>query len=374
MLKKKIKIMYLMDYYYGTNGGTEGQLFELIRGLDKDKFQPHLFVFRPTEFIKKDNDFPCPITVLNINKLSTIDTFIKLSKLSRLIKKQHFNITHIFFNDASLIAPFFCKLSGAKVIVSRRDMGFWYTSLNQKVHKVSNRFVDFIIANSSAVARNVNRFEKYPLQKIKVVYNGHNPLKFLDSPMVQFRERTGIGEYDPIIGMVASLYKIKRQSDLIQAFSIVHKEHKNSHLVLIGSGAMETALKSLTNSLGLQDFAHFLGSVTDVIPIIKHFSVGVLCSESEGFSNAILEYMACGIPAVCTNVGGNPEIVKDGYNGFLVNVGDVKQMADRIDKILSNKSLAEMLGNNARLAVNERFTSENMVNSHMSLYNQLIFN
>jgi len=360
-----------MDYYYDTNGGTEGQLLELIKGLDRNLFDPHLFVFRPTEFVKKNNGFPCPITVLNVGKLARIDTILKLIKLSYLIRKENFKIVHIFFNDASIIAPLFCKIGGANVIVSRRDMGFWYTPSQLRAIKISNLFVDRIVVNSKAVMANVSKWEGFSIDKINIIYNGHDPKRFDVLALLNFRESLGIADSDPIIGMAASLYKIKRHSDLIHAFSIIHGEYKNAHLVLIGSGPMEYELKSLTYTLGLCNSIHFLGDIKEVIPIIKHFSVGVLCSESEGLSNAILEYMMCGIPAVCTNVGGNPEIIKDGFNGFLIPVGDINQLADRISKILSDSSLSEFMSQNA-MQTAEKFLLKKMIDSHTNLYFQLL--
>jgi glycosyltransferase involved in cell wall biosynthesis len=364
--------MYLMDYFYETTGGTEGQLLQLIMGLDRRLFIPHLFVLRSTAFTDNNRNFPCPITTVGIEKIRDVNTFIKLLRFSQFIRVKKFKLIHIFFNDASLIAPLFCKIGGAKVIVSRRDMGFWYTSLNLKILPFSNYFVDTFIANSNVVKQNVNKFEKYPLEKIEVLYNGFNFQRLVSPPLPKLKEQLGISADDPIIGMVANLNRMKRHSDLIRAFSIVHQNQKNVHLILLGTGVMESSLKELTYSLNLNKNVHFLGSVNDVIPIVKHFSIGILCSESEGLSNAIIEYMACGIPTICTSVGGNPELITDNYNGFLVEVGDIEKLADRMMRILSDPSLGERLGNNARAMIKQKFSSKDMVNSHMQIYEKLL--
>lgn len=370
-----IKIMYLMDYYYDINGGTEGQLFELIKGLDGKLFEPHLFVFRPTDFVtKKKNSFPCPITILNVGKLATIDTILKLIKLSHFIKKENFKIVHIFFKDAALIAPLFCKMGGACVVSSRRDMGFWYTSSSIKVLQISNLFVDRIIANSKAVKENVLQKEGPSEKKVLVIYNGHDEQRFKAPPLSGFRESLGIGPDDPIIGMVANLYPIKRQADLLKAFVYIRERFKNAHIVFVGEGKDESypsLLKKIAVDLRVDQNTHFVGRILDVIPVIKHFTIGVLCSESEGLSNSILECMGCGIPVVCTNVGGNPEIIKDGVNGFLTSVGDVYQLADKISKILSDRSLAALMSQKA-IQTAEKFTVKNMIDSHTDLYLQLL--
>ena len=138
MHQKPIKVMYLIDYFDGPYGGTERQLYELIKGLDKKLFQPHLAIFRHTSFTKdKTISFPCPIIELNINKLATPDTLLKLLKFSQRIRREDFRLVHIYFNDAAISLPLFCKMGGARVISSRRDMGFWYTTRNLLALKVS---------------------------------------------------------------------------------------------------------------------------------------------------------------------------------------------------------------------------------------------
>ncbi|HXN06071.1 MAG TPA: glycosyltransferase, partial [Nitrospiria bacterium] len=317
------------------------------------------------------NRFPVPVSVLNIQKLLSFNTARRLFSLSRLIRKSGIDIVHIFFNDASTVAPPFAKLGGAKVVVSRRDMGFWYNSKNLPILKGMTLFVDRLVANSRAVKENAKKREGFSEKKSVVIYNGYDEIRFNAPPSQDFRKCHEIGPHDPIIGIVANLYPMKRHSDLVRAFKILHEKFENAHLVLAGEGAEETSLKELVRTLYLEKHVHFLGSVTGVIPIIKHFTLGVLCSESEGLSNAILEYMGCGKPTICTNVGGNPELIRDGYNGFLVGVGDVKNMAEKMMSILSDSSLTEKMGANARETVIREFPMEKMVSSYAKLYEEL---
>jgi glycosyltransferase involved in cell wall biosynthesis len=111
--------------------------------------------------------------------------------------------------------------------------------------------------------------------------------------------------------------------------------------------------------------------VTDPIPIVKHFNVAVLCSESEGFSNAVIEYMGAGRASVCTNVGGNAELLQDGETGFLINPFDVESLADRISFLLANPDVAQRIGERA-LTVAHGLTSRRMVDAHLELYERLL--
>jgi len=369
----QIKVMYLIDYLYGSEGGTEGQLLELIRNLDTERFLPNLVLLRETEteYVNR-NSLPCSHRILNIRKIFSIQTLVKMFKLSYLIKREKVQLVHVFFNDSSMLAPFFCRLGGAKVIVSRRDMGFWYTYSKVLALRFANLFVNKVVANSVAVKKNVILKEHCPETKIEVIFNGHDCEKFNQIAEPNFRQGLGIGDDDPIIGMVCNLYKIKRPKDMINAFRLIIHNYPEAHLILVGGGPLEiNPLKAYCVLLGVRN-VHFLGRIQNVVPIVKHFDVAVLCSESEGLSNALIEYLANGRPTVCTNVGGNPEIIKDGHNGFLVDVGNIQQLADRIMQILSNAQLKSLLSKNALNEFRQKFVMERMVNSYMRLYENLI--
>ena len=157
-------------------------------------------------------------------------------------------------------------------------------------------------------------------------------------------------DHDKVVGIVANVKPIKRIDTLVEAFAIVTEQRPDARLVVVGdtmsdgSGRTLEALKAMASRLGIADRVVFTGRVADPRPYILRFAVAVLCSESEGFSNAIIEYMQARRPVVCTDTGGNPELVKDGYNGFLVPVGDSIGLADRIVRLLSDHDLARRIG------------------------------
>lgn len=369
MLRPK-RILYLMDYYYGTNGGTEGQVIRLVRNMDRSRFDPTLMVLRSTDFISNRMlDFPCPLKVLGIDKIASLTTLVKLLGFSIYLRKQKISIVHVFFNDASIIAPFFCWLGGAKAVVSRRDMGIWYNSSILRILPFVNLFVNKIVANSEAVAKHVVSCEKVSDAKLTVIYNGYELPQNL--PVRDIRAELQLAATATLIGIVANLSKVKRHADLIQALSQINRSNKDVHLLIIGMGWLEDELREKARSFGLEKFVHYLGSVTNVIPIVRQLSVGVICSESEGFSNAIMEYMACGVPTVCTNVGGNPEIVKNNENGFLVEVGDVSALAASIDEIISNSETASRMSANA-YETSLRFSCDKLIDNHITMYNRML--
>ena len=371
MSLRGVTVLFVIDYYSGTDGGTERQLLELIRGLSWQGLVPRLAVLQSSEFTRELGESICPLSTLNIRRLASIGTLYRLIRLGWFIRAERIRLVHIFFNDAALLIPFFAKLGGAKVVVSRRDMGTWYTRTKLRLLRIVNRFVDRIIANSRAVAEHVVRSERAEAGKIRVIYNGYAFERGVDPARPGFRAQLGIGESDPIIGMVANLKPLKRHADALRAFALVRGSHPAAHLVLAGTGNLREELQALARDLGTERFVHFLGNPPEVIPVVKHFSVGLLCSESEGFSNALLEYMACGVPTVCTRVGGNVELVREGIDGYLFEVGDVVSLASRIASLLADPMLARRLGENARKTA-ENYTIDRMVSAHLDSYSELL--
>jgi len=362
----------MMDYFFGTEGGTERQVLELILGLDRARYRPAFAALQTSNYIERGN-FPCEARVMNIHSVSAPTAIVKMLALAMDIRRSSIDLVHVYFNDAAVLAPFFSKMGGARVITSRRDMGFWYTPRVLRLLRISNRFVDRIAVNSQAVKANVTVTEGYPADRIEVLHNGMDGGRFETERDPGFRERLGIGSSDSIIGMVSNLYAVKRPEDLIRAVSLIRNRTPNVHLVLVGGGPREIEpLKELVGRAGVTGRVHFLGRVPDAIPIIKHFDVCVSCSESEGLSNSIIEYMGCAKPVVCTDTGGNPELVEDVKNGFLVRVGDVEDLARRIMEILQNETLRDALGRNGRERFLAEFTSDRMATAYMDMYDGLL--
>jgi glycosyltransferase involved in cell wall biosynthesis len=367
-----VKIAYLMDHYAHPYGGTERQVLELIRRLDRRRFQPQVAVFRASEYLKH-NEFDCAVDVLAIKKMASATTLGRLYRYARELRKRDFSIVHIFFNDASVVAPPILKWQGLKVVVSRRDMGFWCSARTALLLKANRLFVDRVVANSEAVKRSVQAREGYSDSKISVIYNGHDRAsETTDVARRRVRDTLGIGPEGVIVGIVANLRTIKRIEDLIRAFALVRRTHHNAWLVIVGTGDLRNKLEDLATSLDIRSQVVFTGQLSDPLPVIHEFAVGVICSESEGFSNSIIEYMYCAKPTVCTNVGGNPEIVRDGENGFLVPVGDVGKLAERLERLLGDPALAQRLGRNALVWASERYDMGRMIEAHMELYERML--
>lgn len=374
--RTKIKILYVMDYFYSPFGGTEGQLHNLISNLDRKQFDPELLLYRQFSFepyLFQRINFHCEVNFLHFYSFYSLRQYKKLFQLRRYIKEKGFDIVHVFFNDAAMTVPIVCAGLGVKVITSRRDMGYWYTPANLIALRLNAKFIDRYVVNSYAVKENIKRREHIPSERLVVIYNGHDFGRFKVNEQKDFHQALSIPEGAKIIGMVANYRPLKRVEDLIRAFPNVLREIPNCYLVIVGD--MYDSYKKcndLAKLLGVEENVRFLGKTNDVIPLIKHFTVGVNCSESEGLSNTIIEYMGCDVPVVCSNNSGNRELVQDGKNGFLYQVGNIYSLASCIVKLLENINLRNELAKNAKKAIAGRFTQDKIITQYENFYRHLL--
>jgi len=144
------------------------------------------------------------------------------------------------------------------------------------------------------------------------------------------------------------------------------------HLTIVGSGPDETILKKMAHDLGIQDRVSFKGRQENVLGELHDTDIFVLPSLSEGMSNVLLEAMACGLPVVATNVGGNSDLIQDGHNGLLIPPRDSISLTKALLELIENEELAQRLGKQARVTVEEHYAMNHIVDSYRELYRQLV--
>lgn len=149
---------------------------------------------------------------------------------------------------------------------------------------------------------------------------------------------------------VGRLHPVKGTQYLLGAMSIIHRELPEAKLILVGDGEERELLESLTDSLGIRECVEFAGRVPHerVQDYMNQAEVFVLSSLSEGFPVTILEAMACGLPVVATRVGGVPDIIEDGANGYLIDTENPEQIAEALLRVLQDEELQKIMSNNNR--------------------------
>lgn len=372
---RKINILYIIGKIFHISGGTERNLSYLTTHLDKNKFDVHLAALTYTQWLDTDY-FPCTKFSLNMKSLSSFSSFLKICKLRRYIKKRGINIIQTFFLNADIVGALASrKIDGKILISSRRDTGYWHNSKTLRLSKIFNRYFKVFLANSRNVVREVCDVEGLNPLQFKVIYNGIDPSQFhiCENAMNETKDSLGIDRNDKVVGLVANFRPVKDIKNFIKACAFIKEKQKNVRFLIIGTGDEDTKREifSYAEKLCLLPRLLFLGMIENPMPFVRTFDIGVLSSVSEGFSNSLLEYGALGIPSVATNVGGNPEIIKDIQTGLLVPPKDSLKLAHGILTLLNDDRLRSELGQNSYRRINNKFTLMATIKSHQELYENL---
>ncbi len=355
-------------------GGTENQLAKLINNLDKKRFKTYLVCLKHS-----DNFEGLPLDsekiTLNLNSFKSPRFILKLIKFRSFLRREQIDIVQSYFLDANIFAILSARLAGVKKIIScRRDMGFWYNRKNLFILRVLSGCVDRFLVNSIAIKKNISRAEKIPLDKIDVIYNGIqlDCYRAGTDAKERLRKELNIPADHIVVGCIANLNrKVKRVDRFIRAASLVSRSAKKVSFLIIGDGYLRDELTRLADELNIGDKTVFTGLRNDIPALLRTIDIGVLTSDSEGISNSILEYMAAGLPAVVTDVGGNPELIEDNHEGFLVPPERIEAIADSVLKLVNDQKLRQTFGRNGMQKAYSEFSLENMVQKTENYYYNL---
>jgi glycosyltransferase involved in cell wall biosynthesis len=214
--------------------------------------------------------------------------------------------------------------------------------------------------------------EKVSPEKVDVIYQGVDMARYSaqagGSPSAV---SLGIPEGVPVVGIVANYRPIKDLPLFLRAARIVAAHVPDAVFLLVGSGDQYGELKQLAQDSGISGAVFFSNGQGHVAEYLRRISIACLSSESEGFSNAILEYMAAGLPVVATDVGGNGEAILHRETGFLVKGRDAEAFAAPIVELLQNEARRRTMGQLARERCRRLFSMETYIGRLEAYYQDL---
>ena len=282
--------------------------------------------------------------------------------------------THDFYSNVFGMAGAALARVPARVASKRETQGM-RTPAQRRIELFAYRLAHAVVANAEAVKRQLVG-DGVPAGKVAVVYNGLDDAR-LRPPADFSRERAldllGLPRARRLVTLVANLrHAVKDHPTFLRAARRVRESGAEAAFVLAGEGALEVTLRALASELGIADAVFFTGRCARVGELLAVSDVCVLSSAAEGFSNAILEYMAAGRPVVATDVGGAGEAVVEGETGHLVPAGDDERMAARIGELLRDPERASAMGDRGRRRVAEHFSCESQLARTEALYERLL--
>jgi sugar transferase (PEP-CTERM/EpsH1 system associated) len=206
-------------------------------------------------------------------------------------------------------------------------------------------------------------------ESIGVIYNGVDSQRFspCGKSRLAMRRELGLPEHSFVVGSVGRLVPIKDQQTLLKAAAMFGPSDIDMRVLLVGSGPERARLQNLASSI-LADRVCFADDSSRVPEMLNAMDVFVLPSLGEGMSNTLLEAMACGLPALATNVGGNPEIIENNRCGCLFTPKDADWLAEKLMLLARDPGLTHQLGTAARRHMIEKFSLERMLETYRSFY------
>jgi L-malate glycosyltransferase len=362
------KVLYLLDTLR-VFGGTERQLCELIAHLDRSRFDPIVLTLYSMDMPHSAElgGMGCPTRCLQLPRLLSFRGLRAVFNFALAIRRQKVDIVHTFFPDASIVGIIAGRLAGARVIVARRDLGYWYTRRYLLFLRILQHFAHAYLVNSQAVRQVVCESERVDCSRLHVVYNGFFT-QSKGTPKIAL-ESLGVPAGAKVVGTVANLRQVKRLDRFIEMAAGIRDPL--AYFLIVGFGELHDALVDQARALGLGDRFRIVHSIHSVHDIIAQFRVGVLTSESEGLSNSLVEYGLAGVPAVAFDVGGNSEVIEDGASGFLVRPYEVSEMRRQVERLLADDCLRSRLGAHAKSDYTSRFAGPRMVAKTVELYERV---
>lgn len=358
-------------------GGAERVLLNILRLLPEQGFRCSLVTFKLDSRVDLFRQIPCPVQVLPLRRTYGWSGLLAARRLWRLIRSQQVEIVHTFFETSDIWGGLVAKLSGCPILISsRRDMGILRSGRHQLAYRLLGPLFDQVLTVSDEVSKLCVRQDRLDPEKVVTVYSGIDLQKVRTANGSEVVRRTwGLAADDHLVTAVGHIRKVKGFDVFIRAAAIVRREFPKATFSIVGSvhePAHLPELEELRRSLGLTEAVRFAGSSDNILSVLKASDVYCLPSRSEGFSNALLEAMACGLPCVATRVGGNAEAIEDGVSGFIVPPEAPEPMADRILRLLRQPQEARRMGHAARQRVEEKFTAEAMMANITAIYDRLL--
>lgn len=298
-------------------------------------------------------------------------------RLAREMRTRSIDIVHAhqytpFFYSAIARAVCRCK---ARVILT--EHGRHFPDIVSPFRRAVNRavlahYADAVNACCGFSARALAQVDGFPRRRIEILENGIDLDRYeLHPDRGGARVRLGLQPGRRYIVAVARLHPVKDHATLLRAFARVSRVRADVDLLLAGDGPLRAELEALVRASGIERRVVFLGVRSDVPDLLSASDVFALTSASEAASLTVLEAMASSLPVVVTAVGGNPEMVRDRIDGFLVRRGDVDATAVALLHLLDNPGIAMAMGAAGRDRVAQHYQLSRTVDRYWRLYERL---
>ncbi|MGI8861972.1 MAG: glycosyltransferase [Gaiellaceae bacterium] len=328
------------------------------------------------------------VTVVSVEELqrevSVLHDARSVLRVAELIRDERPHVLHTHTAKAGAIARAAALLAvGARppvvlhtfhghVLKGYFDAG--RTAFFRQVERTLARASDVLVAVSPEVRDELVELGVAPLEKFVVIRLGIPLEERLGDPTADsdYRRLYGIPKDAFVVGWVGRMTGIKDTGAVVDIVRAVRERGVHAVLCMVGDGPDREGLEQLAHKLGIARYCYFVGYQSDVAGYYRLFDAFLLPSVNEGTPVSAIESLASGTPVVANRVGGVPDVVRDGVDGFLVEPGDVDAAAARLAELAADPALRSRLGESGRARVLERYSVERLVDDVDRLYRSLL--
>jgi len=358
---KKIKLIHLITSL--NFGGAEIMLLNLVRFLDKEKFEIKIgSLIEDGPLKKKFENLKIEVKVFKKKSKLGLELIPQLKKYF-LKERPQIVHTHLFASDFwGKIAAWQAKVPF--IVTTEHNLNFNEGKIKHLLKRITYRFTSKVIAVSQTVADYLKEKYRVSPQKIKVIYNG------IDLAFWQ-REKKKLKREEIIIGNVGRLEKQKGQRYLLLAFKEVLQEFPKARLQIIGQGREKENLFNLAQDLEIKERVEFISPSLKIKEIMEGFDLFVLSSLWEGFGLSLLEAQALGIPVITSDIGGCNEFIYHRVNGLLFPKANPLALASEIIWLLKHPQEGEKIVREGLERI-KKFDIKKIVKEYEELYEDIV--
>jgi glycosyltransferase involved in cell wall biosynthesis len=367
-------------------GGAERHAVQILPRLDRNRWRPLCYCLAERGVLADQLEAEgVPVLTTPIEPpqegASRIRRTVRIARvilnLTGVLKELNPAVAHFFLPAAYILGAPAAALASVPVrIMSRRSLNNYQQDrpLAGLIESRLHPGMTAILGNSRRVIDQLRTLERVPQRKLGLIYNGIDVGQAVEGARSRVRAQLGIPPDALVFVIVANLIPYKGHHDLIDAFArAAARLPVGWRLLVVGrDDGIGPGLRTQAESAGIAPNVVFLGERRDVGGLLAASDVNLLSSHQEGFSNAVLEGMAAGLPSIVTDVGGNPEAVIDGQNGLVVPPHDAERFAFAIERLAADAGLRAAMGDSARTRAKEHFTLETCVARYEELYASLL--
>ena len=384
-MPNKAKVLHIITRL--DKGGSAENTFLTVKGLDKEKYDVTL-MSGPVEDARQERRtqveeygiryIHLPVLVRNIHMVYDL---IALFKIYRFLAKEKFDVVHTHTSKAGLLGRFAAKLAGTPLVVHTPHGHIFYgyfrrlkTKMFIRLEKIASRMTNKIVALTDREKSDYITHKIVREGKCIVIHSGIELDRYRELTIEEknkLKKEIGIPEDAMVVGTAGRLISVKGPEFMIKASQHISLESPETYLVFAGDGPLKEDLQTLAKETGTDKNIIFLGWRDDVPRILSVFDIFLLPSLNEGMGRVLAEAMALGKPIVASNVGGIPDLVIHGKNGYLVPPQNPEKLAKYTQLLLEDKDKREKMGR-AGKEMASGFTHEAMVQKIARLYEELM--